>query len=178
MLRALQKDPAHRFADADEFIARARGRRAASPPGPASTRGSRRTPATYPGCRRVAELEARRPPQPALAVVAAGRCSRSPAIAVGAYLLLAPEKVAVPDVVGRRSATAAQILQNRGLRGQRSRTCAPTACPRTASPRSDPQPGQEAEEGSTVTIIVSERAGRRDDPVRRAARRARRPSGS
>ena len=47
-------------------------RRAGSRRGPASTRGSRRTPGTYPGLPgAVAELERGRPPQPALAVVAA-----------------------------------------------------------------------------------------------------------
>jgi len=37
------------------------------------------------------------------------------AIAVGLYLTLKPEQLTVPDVIDRESATASQILQNRGF---------------------------------------------------------------
>ena len=150
----------------------ARSRRcAACRPGPASTPGSRRTPAPIPGCPAVAELEAadRRNLRWLWILLALLALA---AIAVGAYLLLTPDKVAVPDVVGRRSATAAQILQNEGFEVERSRTCAPTACPRDRVTTQRPQPPEEADEGSTVTIIVSSGPGDATIPFVRGSPRA------
>ena len=149
---------------------RARGRRAGSRPGPASTRGSRRTRAPTRGCRARSELEAadRRNLRwlwwllLLLALVGIG---------IGAYLLLVPEKVAVPDVVGRRSATAAQILQNRGFEVNVENVRSDSVpADRVATQR--PQPGQEADEGSTVTIIVSSGPGDATIPFVRGSPRA------
>ena len=153
VMRALQKDPAYRFADAEEFIValeQARG----IPPGTGEyTRIAPHT-GTYPGLPgAVAELERQDRRNLrwlwwlllALALIGIG---------IGAYVLLAPKKVTVPNVVGRRSATAAGILQNSGFE------------PKIENVRSDdvpadrvttqrPQPNTQAKEGSTVTIIVS-----------------------
>ncbi len=76
------------------------------------------------------------------------------AIAVGLYLTLRPEQLTVPNVIGRESATASRILQNRGFEvDQNPVVNADVERDRVAT--QDPQPGTEAEEGSTVTIDVS-----------------------
>jgi beta-lactam-binding protein with PASTA domain/predicted Ser/Thr protein kinase len=170
VMRALQKDPARRFADAEEFIValeQARG----IPPGTGEyTRIATHT-GTYPGLPgAVADLERadRRNLRWLwwlLALLALA------GIAAGAYLLLMPEKVAVPDVVGRRSATAAQILQNRGFEVNVENVRSDSVpADRVATQR--PQPGQEAEEGSTVTIIVSSGPGDATIPFVRGSPRA------
>jgi eukaryotic-like serine/threonine-protein kinase len=170
VVRALQKDPAYRFADAEEFIAaleQARG----IPAGTGEyTRVAQHT-GTYPGLPRAAdELERadRRNLRWLLWLLALLALA---AIGVGTYLLLTPKKADVPDVVGRRSATAAQILQNRGfevnVENVRSDSV-PTD--RVATQR--PQPRQEAKEGSTVTIIVSNGPGDATIPFVRGSPRA------
>ena len=156
-MRALQKDPAFRFADAEEFIValeQARG----IPPGTGEyTRIAPHT-GTYPGLPgAVAELERadRRNLRwlwwllLLLALIG---------IAIGAYVLLMPEKLAVPDVVGRRSATAAQILQNQGFEVNVENVRSDDV-PADRVTTQRPQPRQQAEEGSTVTIIVSSGPG-------------------
>jgi eukaryotic-like serine/threonine-protein kinase len=156
VMRALQKDPAYRFADAEEFILALEQAREA---GPGTGEYTRIAPTTgsYPGLAPVAALEAadRRNLRwlwwllALLALVG---------IAVGAYLLLMPEKVAVPDVVGRRSATAAQILQNAGFE-PKIENVRSDSVPEDRVTTQRPQPGTEANEGSTVTIIVSSGPG-------------------
>jgi serine/threonine-protein kinase len=170
VMRALQKDPAYRFADADEFIQALEAARGIAPGTGEYTRIAPHT-GTYPGLPAVAaELERadRRNLRWLwwlLALLALA------GIAVGAYLLLVPEKVTVPDVVGRRSATAAQILQNRGFEVNVENVRSDSVpADRVATQR--PQPGQEAEEGSTVTIIVSSGPGDATIPFVRGTPRA------
>src|SRR5829696_8992844 len=153
VMRALQKDPAYRFADAEEFIVALEQARGIAPGTGEYTRIAPHT-GTYPGLPApVAELERadRRNLRWLwwlLALLALA------GIAVGAYLLLVPEKVAVPKVVGLRSGTAAQILQNRGFEVNVENVRSDSVpADRVATQR--PQPGQEEDEGSTVTIIVS-----------------------
>ena len=169
VMRALQKDPAFRFADAEEFIEaleQARG----IPPGTGEyTRIAPHT-GTYPGLpAAVADLEEadRRNLRwlwwllAVLALVGIG---------IGAYLLLVPEKVPVEDVVGRRSGTAAQILQNQGFEVNVENVRSDSVpADRVATQR--PQPGQEAEEGATVTIIVSSGPGEATIPFVRGSPR-------
>ena len=163
VLRALEKDPARRFADADEFVAALRG-------------GARRS-------RRVVALEPY--PMPGEPFVEEERRARSrwwlwllallalAALAIGAYLLLAPEKKPVPDVVGSSSAVASQRLQNAGFEVN-IETVQSDDVPDDRVATQDPQPGEEAEEGSTVTIIVSSGPGQATVPgVRRARSRPR-----
>jgi eukaryotic-like serine/threonine-protein kinase len=170
VMRALQKDPANRFANADEFIValeQARG----IPPGTGEyTRIAPHT-GTYPGLPGAVEELERADRRNlrwlawlllVLVVIGAG---------IAAYVLLTPEKLAVPDVVGRRSATAAQILQNQGfevnVENVRSED---VPADRVTTQR--PQPKQEAEEGSTVTIIVSSGPGDAAVPFVRGSPRA------
>jgi len=168
--RALQKDPAYRFADADEFI-RALEEVRGVPVGTGEyTRIAPHT-GTYPGLPApLAELEeADRRNLRWLWILLA--LLALAAIGVGAYLLLVPEKVAVPDVVGRRSATAAQILQNRGFEVNVENVRSDSVpADRVSTQR--PQPRQEAKEGSTVTIIVSSGPGDATIPFVRGTPRA------
>ena len=169
VMRALQKDPAKRFADAEEFIVALEQARGVVPGTGEYTRIAPNT-GSYPGLAPVAALEEadRRNLRwlwwllLLLALVGIG---------IGAYLLLTPEKVTVPDVVGRQSATAAQILQNRGfevnVENVRSEG---VPADRVATQR--PQPRQEADEGSTVTIIVSSGPGEANIPFVRGSSRA------
>ena len=80
------------------------------------------------------------------------------ALAVGAYLLFAAAKEPVPDVVGSRSAVASQRLQNAGFEVN-IETVQSDTVPDDRVATQDPQPGEEAREGSTVTIIVSSGPG-------------------
>ena len=146
-------------------------RRAGSRPGPASTRGSRRTPGPTRGCR--ARSRSSSAPTAGTSAGCCGCCSLLAlvGIAIGAYLLLVPEKVGVPKVVGLRSATAAQILQNRGFEVNVENVRSDSVpADRVATQR--PQPGQEADEGSTVTIIVSSGPGDATIPFVRGSPRA------
>ena len=145
VLRALEKDPARRFADADEFIAALEAGRLAPPP---------------PVVEEVVEEEE-------------GERSRwwlwllillaLAAIALGLYLTLRPEQVTVPDVVGRESATATQILQNRGFDVDIVNVENPDVERNTVASQ-DPRPNTTAEEGSTVTINVSTGPGQASVP--------------
>ena len=170
VMRALQKDPAYRFADAEEFIVALEQARGIAPGTGEYTRIAPHT-GTYPGLPHAAdELERadRRNLRWLLWLLALLALA---AIAVGAYLLLTPEKVAVPDVVGRRSATAAQILQNRGFEVNVENVRSDSVpADRVATQR--PQPRQEADEGSTVTIIVSSGPGDATIPFVRGTPRA------
>src|SRR5215210_2718417 len=171
VIRALQKDPAYRFADADEFIRALEEVRGAPMATGEYTRVATHT-GVYPGLPGAAEeLEAadRRNLRwlwIALLVLALA------AIGVGAYLLLRPKLADVPDVVGRRSATAAQILQNRGFEVN-VESVRSDSVPEDRVTTQRPQPGQEAEEGSTVTIIVSSGPGDATIPFVRGSPRAR-----
>ena len=74
-------------------------------------------------------------------------------------------------MVGLRSATAAQILQNRGFEVNVENVRSDSVpADRVATQR--PQPGQEADEGSTVTIIVSSGPGDATIPFVRGSPRA------
>jgi serine/threonine-protein kinase len=137
VMRALEKDPDRRYQSADEFIAALEDARAA--------------PQVIP------------PPPP---VVVEEERDRSRwwlwvliglallAIAVGLYLTLRPEQLTVPDVIDRESATASQILQNRGFEVDIVTVVNPDV-ERDHVAAQDPRPNTEAPEGSIVTITVS-----------------------
>jgi beta-lactam-binding protein with PASTA domain len=137
VLRSLEKDPDRRYQSADEFIAALDEARAAPeliPPPPPPP---------------VEEEHRRRRWWLWLLIVLA-----LAAIAVGLYLALRPEQLTVPNVIDRESATASQILQNRGFEVD----IVPVVNPdveRDHVAAQDPRPGTEAPEGSTVTITVS-----------------------
>jgi eukaryotic-like serine/threonine-protein kinase len=151
VIRALRKEPAERFQDADAFVAALESALAggyvetvAEDPAAALEEEDRRN------WRRIAII--------ALIVLALA------AIAIGAWLLLTPEKTTVPDVVGQRSGTAAQVLQNRGFEVDVVPIQSDTVEEdRVAGQR--PEPGTEAEEGSLVTITVSSGPGEAPVPL-------------
>jgi eukaryotic-like serine/threonine-protein kinase len=85
--------------------------------------------------------------------------------------VLVPKKVAVPDVVGRRSDIAAQILQNRGFE-PKIENVRSDSVPQDRVATQRPQPRQQVKEGSTVTIIVSSGPGDATIPFVRGKPRA------
>jgi predicted Ser/Thr protein kinase len=161
VLRALHKDPAHRFQDADAFIEALEAARGGAP----ATDATRVLPATgvYPAIA-AAEVAYPMPEHPyadpelperegrkfwmwALAALALA------AIAVGGYLLLTPEKVSVPDVVGLRSDAATARLTNDGFLVD-SRPV-PSDARKDTVIRTDPQPGLILYDGGFVNVCFS-----------------------
>jgi beta-lactam-binding protein with PASTA domain/predicted Ser/Thr protein kinase len=150
--RALRKDPAERYPDADAFIAALEGAMAGRP---VETVVVAHDP--------VAALEEERRNWSRIAIVALAVLALA-ALVIGAWLLLRPETLRVPDVVGKRSGTAAQILQNRGFEVDIVPIQSDTvADDRVAGQR--PEPGSEADEGSLVTITVSSGPGEAPVPL-------------
>jgi eukaryotic-like serine/threonine-protein kinase len=146
VMRALQKDPAARFQSAEEFLAALEQARlgfpAAPPPAPVLEEDD--------GWRRATII--------ALVLLALA------AIALGAWLLLRGDKEPVPNVVGKTSASAAQVLQNRGFEVD----VVPIQSDSVADGRvagQQPEPGEEAKKGSTVSITVSSGPGESTIPV-------------
>jgi eukaryotic-like serine/threonine-protein kinase len=153
VMRALRKDPAARFQDADEFIAALESAMAgryvetvavAEDPVAALEEEDRRN------WRRIAVI--------ALLLLALA------ALAVGAWLLLSPEKTRVPDVVGKRSGTAVQLLQSRGFEVDVVSIQSDTV-PQDRVAGQRPDARTEAEEGSLVTITVSSGPGEETVPA-------------
>jgi serine/threonine-protein kinase len=153
VMRALRKDPAARLQNADEFIAALES---------AMAGGYVETVAVAEDPVAALEEEDRRN-LGRIAVIALVVLALA-ALAIGAWLLLTPDKVRVPDVVGKRSGTASQLLQSRGFEVDvvpiQSDTVAED---RVAGQR--PEPGSEADEGSLVTINVSSGPGEAPVPL-------------
>jgi len=151
-LRALRKEPAERFQDADAFIAALE----------TAMSGGHVPPAEE----LVDELEDedRRHIPPARIATAAIVVLALAALAVGAWALLTPEQKTVPSVVGKGTDNASQILQNAGFEVDvvpiQSDTVEEN---RVAGQR--PEPGTQADEGSVVTITVSSGPGEAPVPI-------------
>jgi serine/threonine-protein kinase len=180
VLRALEKDPAARFEDADAFItaleaaeaepaatavaagATAVGLAPAPPAGP-SVYPSDTIPPSYghPPPATWPEEEERGPGRRwwifalvALAVVGA---------VIAALLLTRSEQVVVPSVVGSDEATAQSVLQRAGF-------SVDTVTKTSTSPKGrvigqSPEGNAKADEGSTVTITVSDGPGTKEVPA-------------
>jgi len=146
VLRALEKDPARRFQSADEFIEALHAARMS----PNAVVVEEAAP-----IEEILEEDDR-----------AGRrwwlwlliLLAVAAIALGAYLLLKPKQVDVPNVIGRTSATASQILQNRGFEVQID-PATNADVPRDQVFAQNPRPGETADEGSVVHLRVSSGPG-------------------
>jgi serine/threonine-protein kinase len=160
VLRALRKDPRERYVDADEFIEALEGARDL----PASTEIVQRT-GRLTGIYPAAVEEGIYPAEPYDPLVEERRGLRFwlivlaalvglGALAYGAYVLLVPEKVRVPNVVRLQSDTAAAKLNNTGFEVEIQEVRS-ADIPRELVTRQRPGPGQLVEEGSTVTIFVS-----------------------
>jgi serine/threonine protein kinase len=146
VMHALEKEPARRFADADEFIAALEAARAQP-----TVVSKEMVLEPYPIPGEPFEEVERRENRWWLWLLGLLLLA---ALAVGAYLLFAPEKKTVPDVVGSRSAVASQKLQNAGFEVN-IETVISDSVPIDRVATQKPQPGEKAKEGSTVTIIVS-----------------------
>jgi serine/threonine-protein kinase len=157
VMRALEKEPAYRFADADDFIA---GLQAARAGAPAPVAGAAAPLAAPPAGGR-----SRGPWLALLAVLALA------ALGVLAYALLRPAQAVVPTVVNQRAAAAAQQLQNRGFEVDIERSINEDQ-PRDRVYSQDPRGGSTAREGSTVTLLVSDGPGDAAVPAVRGLPRA------
>lgn len=141
VMRALEKDPARRFQSADEFIA--------------ALEHARRVPARPvvvepPPAEPWEEEEERRTNRWLWAIAAVALI----ALAIGAYMLLAGNRVTVPNLVGRDGEEATRILERRGLEA-RFETRESDDAPRNEVLAQDPDAGEEVREGSTVTLVIS-----------------------
>jgi beta-lactam-binding protein with PASTA domain/predicted Ser/Thr protein kinase len=157
VLRALAKDPAHRFAHDDAFILALESCRASLTDGAPAPGGE--TAAFVP----VGPVD---PVDPLLAEDRRARRRWWIALAIllvllataaAGYALTRPDKRDVPNVTGRPLAAALAILQNAGFDPSVERTTSDV--PEGTVLRQDPQPGEEAEEGAEVTLTVSDGPG-------------------
>src|SRR4051794_25789344 len=187
ILRALEKDPARRFQDADEFITaldRVRGHLAmgAAPTGEPTTAFAPVAAGAAVAAPTAAEAyalgsatgsypvtplpppedeirrDARRWPW-----VLVGLLVVAALAAVGVYAATHQKKVVVPTVVGKQSAAAAAILHNAGFDVNIERV-PDASTPVDAVIRQDPQADERAKKGSTVSITVSSGPGQRAVP--------------
>jgi serine/threonine-protein kinase len=182
VLRALEKDPARRFADADEMIAaleELRVRLVAIPAGqstaafgavgeptaPTALAGAAVPPppvhdepvGVYPDEPLPPEREEDRRRRRIMAIVAAIALLL---IAGGllAFFLTRTETKPVPNVVGTQYPAAYTVLRNAGFNVQRNGVTSDTA-PRDRVLREDPQPGTKLKPGATITLTVSDGPG-------------------
>jgi serine/threonine-protein kinase len=176
VMRALAKDPDSRFPDADAFVDALEEARHAQP-----ERGATRVlPST--GAYPVVPEEAAYPlPEEPYSPEELERKDRRfwlwallvlllVGLAVGAYILLTPKQIEVPDVVGKPDDIAARTLQDAGFEVNVERVTSPTVKRDTVATQS-PQPGEMAEEGATVTINVSSGPGQATIPFLEGERR-------
>jgi eukaryotic-like serine/threonine-protein kinase len=170
VLRALEKDPENRFADADEFIASLVAVRAhlgempagqstaafgaiASYPDPAALAAAG-VPVEEPvgdGGPPPDEEERRRRRWPWIAAVLGVL-----AVLAAIFLLLGPlstKQTKVPGVVGTQLAIGKAILENKGFKTSVTTVVSPEQ--RDKILRQDPQPNTKADQGSTVSLTVS-----------------------
>ena len=189
ILRALEKDPARRYGDADEFAAAleqasaslgTQGTTVIAPVAPITGSYAPVTGSYAP----VSESYAY-PPQPLAPVVEEDGGRRwwiallvgllVAAAIVGGLLLLGGKQVTVPAVVGVQQAEAEAALRNQGFDTDSIQKADPQEMGTVIG--QDPPGNTEADEGSTVTLTVSSGPGQATVPTdlvglgRRAARK-------
>ncbi len=145
VMRALAKDPAARWADADEFIRALEGARAgvAAKPLGQDTAAFAPVPAAAPPPEEERKL---RWPWIALGLTAL-------LIALALLLFAGGDQVEVENVVGQPEAVAVDRLQDDGFEVDVDRQ--PDLAPIGEVIHQDPAAGTEADEGSTVKLVVS-----------------------
>jgi eukaryotic-like serine/threonine-protein kinase len=161
VLRALEKDPLMRFADADEFIAALEAARNGALPPETATTAFAAVPEVHTGEVLAPLVEDPRGGRrwwlwsliAALAVAAA---------VIAAILLTRAETTPVPTVVGADVADAARRLRNDGFRPVVERVR--NSAERDEVIGQDPEPGTELEVGEEVTLTVSDGPGTRAVP--------------
>jgi len=166
VMRALEKDPARRYVDADEFIAALQAAREGLLDPAGATAAWAVPPAAPP-----AGLLAVPGAVPAGAVPAAGpvtgRRRRWPwillavlvliGLVAGIYTLTRPALLAVPRVVGISLGNASAVLQNDGFKAAVTRVKDPAPVDQVI--RQDPLPQTKASHGATVQLTVSNGPG-------------------
>ena len=183
VLRALEKDPNLRFADADEFLAAlgaVRDSLAARPRGQSTAAfGAVAGPMADPAALAAAGIPVEEPPGPPAEEgppdEEGRRRRRWPWIAAVlavlaalalVFLLLGPlsaKRVKVPGVVGTQLVVGKAILENEGFKVQVTTVVSPQ--PRDRILRQDPQPNTKADEGSTVSLTASAGPGQAPVPT-------------
>jgi serine/threonine-protein kinase len=161
VMRALAKDPDARFKDADAFLkALDAAERAPDSPRPQDTaayaavspEGETDLPVEEEEV--YEEYDADRRRRWRWIVIALLACGVA---ALVAYALTRPSEIGIPDVIGKNSDQASQILDGKGFKV--AIKAVPSAAPRDQVVEQDPIPtdrgGGKAEEGSTVTLSVS-----------------------
>src|SRR5438132_3019313 len=148
VMRAIAKDPAHRYQSADEFIGALEEARAAIRAG-----GGGHTEGWAPVAAEAPPHEERRRRWPWLVLVLF--------LLLGggalAFLLTRPDQVRVPNEVGRQAPQAAADLVNKGLRPQIVRM--KSTRPIGIVVAQDPAAGRDIEKASTVKLRVSSGPG-------------------
>ena len=157
VMRALEKDPATRWADADEFIRALEGARSALGEEPLGQDTAAFMPVPVPVTGEYepyAEVEEERGPR--WPWIALGLTALL--LALGALLLLGgKDQVEVEPVVGKQEAVAVDQLEDDGFEVETERQ--PDLAPVGEVIGQDPNGGTKADEGSTVTITVSSGPG-------------------
>jgi serine/threonine-protein kinase len=198
VLRALEKDPARRFADAEEFIAALEAARARIPAG-LTAQPTDATTIVPPSEEDTLPPYVPAPPAPPPALDPAYAYPPGPlppaeeregggrwwkallamllvaGLIVGGLLLFGTEKAEVPRVVGANQSAAEIALGNAGFEVRSVSQASPNPVGEVIGQK--PGAGEQAEEGSIVRIFVSSGPGRATVPPvdglgRRAARRA------
>ena len=163
-MRALEKDPARRFADADEFIAALEAARSGAAPEP-TTAFVPPPVVPVPAAAPVEEVHERRalveePPEDerrrgvAWWIWALALLLVVGAVIAGAALLGGGDEVQVPNVVGSDLPAAELALRRAGFEIETNTRNDDE--PRNTVIGQDPSGGSRAEEGSTVTLTISE----------------------
>ena len=149
VMRALNKDPAHRYASADEFIAALESARAAIQSGADGSYTESWMPPVVPV---EEERHGRRWPWATLVLLLV-------AAAVIALLLLLPgaATVVVPNVVGKQAPDAAAQLVDTGLKPKVKQVRSDRPIGLVVS--QDPLPGRKVDKKSEVTLSVSSGPG-------------------
>jgi beta-lactam-binding protein with PASTA domain len=149
--RALLKDPAQRYASADEFIAALQQARAAIVSGDNGVGGtSTFVPVAVPDDE--PDPRGRRWPFVVLALVLLALAGGA-----AAWQLLTPDQVKVPKVVGKTASAATVALEDKGFE-VKTHGVESDKKPGTVVSQ-DPRPGEEADDGSTVDLGVSSGPG-------------------
>ncbi len=175
VLRTLAKHPGERFANADEFISALElvydPTSVTPPPGyflPAQTTTTVMSDQPRPpgaGGLPPETGEDEDHPKRRWGLIGAIAAVVVAAVLLGGYLLwLAPEKVEVPNVVGRTSDVAAQMLRNQGLEVNINIVASATV-PNGRVATQSPQPGGQVKKGATVSVDVSSGPGVATIPV-------------